>query len=121
VGLASLGVAGDFSSGAARSIRVVGGWLFPAALPVVVLLLGVALSIADVGGCLRGFAWLVLASDLAVVSVGPACWTGWSMFEAPSFVAPVGPAAHTQNVMADVSAATVDAIRSLFIFTSGTM
>ena len=47
---------GDFSSGAARSICVVGGCFVAADLPVGVFSVGVALSIAAVGGCLRGFA-----------------------------------------------------------------
>lgn len=77
VEFASLGAAGDFSSGAARSIRVVGGCLFDAGFSDVGLSLGVALSIADVGGCLRGLAWLGFASACpARAAVSAGCWTG---------------------------------------------
>jgi hypothetical protein len=123
---------GDFWSGAARSITVVGGCVvcFVAAdLPVVDFSVGVALSIAAVGVCLRAFAAALescFAPPAASFVTGAACcvafdWTGVSMLEAPSFVASLAFAAHTGNANDDAKAATADAIRRVFMFTSGTL
>jgi hypothetical protein len=120
---------GDFWSGAARSISVVGGCFFPSVLPAVDFSVGVALSIAAVGVCLRAFAAAFescFAPPAASFATGADCrvafdWTGWSILEAPSFVASFAFAPHTGNANDDAKAATADAIRSVFMFTSGTM
>ena len=68
--------AGDFWSGAARSISVVGGCFVVAPeLPEVDFSVGVALSIAAVGVCLRAFAaaFESLRSPVAALVAGADC------------------------------------------------
>jgi len=75
---------GDFWSGAARSISVVGGCFVVADWPAVDFSVGVALSIAAVGVCLRAFAAAFAscftAPDASFVMGADCCaafvWTG---------------------------------------------